>query len=332
MNVQHNIQLQPYNSFRTKALAKLFAQPETVEELQEILTTYKSENKLIIGHGYNLFFTQDFDGLIIKPEIYGLQILEENDYWVEIEAGTTEDWDTFVEFCVSRGYSGIENLSLIPGTVGAAPIQNIGAYGAEVKDVITLVKTVETGSGNVKNFTNAECDFTYRNSIFKQTRKYVITSVIFRLQKSFSYVEKYADLSRELKDNPHPLLREVREAVINVRNRKLPDPESLPNAGSFFKNPILTKEEKENLLALLPDAPVYNAGTDGFKTSAAYLIEKAGYKGKRKDNVGTYEHHALIVVNYGTENGKEISDFVQDIQHEVKSKFDIGLEPEVWMF
>mgnify|MGYP000932863171 FL=1 len=332
MNIQHNIQLQPYNSFRTKALAKLFAQPKTVEELQEILATYKTEKKLVIGHGCNLFFTQNFNGLIIKPEIYGIKILQENNDWIEIEAGATEDWDAFVDFCVSRGYSGIENLSLIPGTVGAAPIQNIGAYGAEIKDAISLVRTVEIETGSIKTFSNAECDFTYRNSIFKQTRKYVITSVIFRLQKLFSYVEKYVDLSRELKGNPNPSLWQVREAVINVRNRKLPDPEVLPNAGSFFKNPILSKSEKEKLLTLLPDAPVYNAGTDGFKTSAAYLIEKAGYKGRRKGDVGTYENHALIVVNYGTNSGQEILNFIQEVQREVKNKYNIGLEPEVWIF
>ena len=333
MNIQHNIQLQPYNSFRTKALANLFAQPKTVEELRQILSEHKTGKKLILGHGYNLFFTKDFDGLIIKPEIYGINILEENADWVEMEAGASEDWDTFVEFCVSHGYAGVENLSLIPGTVGAAPIQNIGAYGAEVSDVITCVKTVDIENGTVKEFSNAACDFSYRNSIFKQTtQRYVITSVVFRLQKSFSYVEKYVDLSRELENNPNPSLSDVREAVINVRTRKLPDPAALPNAGSFFKNPILSESEKEKLLTLLPDAPVYNAGNGCFKTSAAYLIEKAGYKGKRKGDVGTYDHHALIVVNYGTENGREITDFIQEIRHEVQNKYTIKLEPEVWIF
>ncbi len=332
MNIQHHIQLQPYNSFKTKALAKLFAQPSTVAELQEILYRYKTEKKLVIGSGCNLFFTRDFDGLIIKPEIRGIRVLEENADWVEIEAGAAEDWDNFVEFCVSRGYSGIENLSLIPGTVGAAPVQNIGAYGAEVEDVITHVKTAEIESGTLKVFDNAACGFGYRNSIFKQSREHVITSVVFRLKKSFSYVEKYADLNLELKNNPRPSLQDVRRAVINVRNRKLPDPEVLPNAGSFFKNPILSKPQKEKLLTLLPDAPIYNIGANGFKTSAAYLIEKAGYKGKRKGNVGIYERHALIVVNYGTENGQEIREFIQDIQREVQTKFNIELEPEVRIF
>ncbi|OJV38130.1 MAG: UDP-N-acetylenolpyruvoylglucosamine reductase [Bacteroidia bacterium 43-41] len=332
MNIQHNIQLQPYNSFKTKALSKLFAQPATVTELQEILSEYKTEKKLVIGKGCNLFFTRNFDGLIIKPEIYGIHILEEDAAGVEIEVGAAEEWDKFVEFCVSRGYSGVENLSLIPGTAGAAPIQNIGAYGAEVKDVITCVKTVEIESGHIQNFSNAACGFAYRNSIFKQTRKFVITSVVFRLSKSFTYIEKYADLNLELKNNSNPSLSQVREAIIRIRTRKLPDYLELPNAGSFFKNPILSKPEKEKLLTLLPDAPVYNAGNDSFKTSAAYLIEKAGCKGKRKGNVGIYDHHALIVVNYGTENGEEILSFIQDVQYEVQLKFNIELEPEVWIY
>lgn len=332
MNIQHNIQLQPYNSFRTKALAKYFAQPESVEELQQILTNYKNEKKLIIGNGCNLFFTKDFDGLVIKPSMRGVHVLAETDEFAEIEAGAAEDWDDFVAFCVSRGYAGVENLSLIPSTVGAAPIQNIGAYGAEVKDTIVCVKTVDIDSARVKNYSNTECEFAYRNSIFKRTRKQVITSVVFRLQKSFEYREKYVDLSRELEGVSSPTLSQVRDAIVRIRTRKLPDHITLPNAGSFFKNPILTKEEKEKLHTLLPDAPVYNAGEGSFKTSAAYLIEKAGYKGKRNGDVGTYDRHALIVVNYGTENGKDILNFVREIQEEVLRKFNIGLEPEVWIY
>jgi UDP-N-acetylmuramate dehydrogenase len=332
MEIQHNIQLQPYNSFRTGAVAKLFAQPATVAALQQILARYKSEDKLVIGKGCNLFFTRDFDGLVIKPDISGIQVLKENDDWVEIEAGAAEDWDNFVAFCVSRGFAVVENLSLIPGTVGAAPIQNIGAYGTEVKDVITRVEAVNSVSGNRESFTNAACGFTYRNSIFKETRRFVITSVIFRLQKKFSYVEKYADLKQELQGNPHPSLQEVRDAVIRIRTRKLPDHLKLPNAGSFFKNPVLTELEKDELLKLLPDAPIYRFGNNSYKTSAAYLIEKAGYKGRRKGDVGIYDRHALIVVNYGTGTGSEILDFVREIQQEVQTRFNIGLEPEVWIF
>ncbi|MDD3789553.1 MAG: UDP-N-acetylmuramate dehydrogenase [Petrimonas sp.] len=332
MNIKHNIQLQPYNSFRTKAVAKLFCEPETEAELSEILQTYADEPKLILGGGYNLFFTKDFDGLVIKPAMRGIKKLSENDDSVEMEVGAAENWDDFVSYCVSHGYSGVENLSLIPGTVGAAPIQNIGAYGTEVKDVIVSVRAVEMASGESLEFSNAACEFEYRNSIFKRMRHYVITSVVFRLSKSFAYKEKYVDVGRELKDLSHPTLRQVRDAIIRIRTRKLPDATLLPNAGSFFKNPVLTKEEKERLLAKLPDAPVYNVGENDFKTSAAYLIEKAGYKGKRKGDVGIYEHHALIIVNHGTENGREIADFMREVQNTVFRQFGVMLEPEVWVF
>ncbi len=332
MNIQHNIQLQPYNSFRTKAIAKLFAQPKTVEELQEILAIYPSENKLIIGNGCNMFFTQDFDGLIIHPQMSGIHILQETNDTVLLEAGAAEDWDNFVAHCVSNGWAGVENLSLIPGTVGASPVQNIGAYGAEVKDVIVAVKTVRLNDGSIASFPNADCDFSYRNSIFKKTRKEVITSVVFQLKKTFAYTEKYADLNRELANNPNPTLQQVRDAVIKVRTQKLPNHLQLPNAGSFFKNPVLTKEEKDKLLLALPDAPMYIVGDNAFKTSAAYLIDQAGCKGKRVGDVGIYERHALIIVNYGTDSGTDILHFMQEVQNTVSRLYGVKLELEVWIF
>ena len=330
--MQHNIQLQPYNSFRTKATAKLFCEPQSINELREILQNFPDEKKLILGKGCNLFFTKDFDGLVIKPALHGINILSETDDFVEIEVGAAEDWDSFVANCVSIGYAGIENLSFIPSSVGAAPIQNIGAYGAEVKDVIVRVKTVDIATGYIVVYNNVACEFGYRDSIFKQEQRVIITSVVFRLQKSFVYQEKYADLNRELEGVTNPTLSQVRDAVIRVRMRKLPDYNTLPNAGSFFKNPILTEEEKEKLLQKLPEAPIYNAENGKYKTSAAHLIDKAGYKGKRRGNVGTYEHHALIIVNYGTENGGEIRDFMCEIQEKVKCAFGVELEAEVWVY
>lgn len=332
MNIKHNIQLQPYNSFRTRAVAKFFCEPHSISELQEVLKTFSDEKKLIIGKGCNLFFTKDFEGLVIKPSMQGINILTETADFVEIEAGAAEDWDSFAAHCVLLGYAGVENLSFIPGTVGAAPIQNIGAYGAEVKDVVICVKAIEIATGNAVEFSNSACEFAYRDSIFKRTQQYIITSVVFRLQKSFVYQKKYIDLNRALEGIANPTLSQVREAVIRVRTRKLPDYIALPNAGSFFKNPILTREEKEKLLQKLPDAPIYNAENEEYKTSAAYLIEKAGYKGKRIGNVGTYEHHALIIVNYGTENGAEIRDFMREIQDKIESEFGIRLEAEVWVY
>ena len=332
MKVQNNIQLQNYNSFGTKAIAKLFCEPETREELSEILKIYSNEQKLVLGAGYNLFFTTDFDGLVIKPGMKDIKIISEDDNYVVIEAGAGVEWDKMVEDCVSRGFAGLENLSLIPSSVGASPIQNIGAYGSEAKDTIVLVKAVDLETGESKEFTNSECQFGYRNSIFKLTSRYIITSVLFKLSKSFTYKEKYIDLSRELKDVESPSLKQVRDAIVKIRTRKLPDTKTLPNAGSFFKNPILSEEEKNSLQKKIIDVPIYNIGENKFKTSAAFLIEKAGFKGKRKGMVGTYEHHALVLVNYGTNNGKEISEFAQDIQEEVLKLYSIKLEPEVWIY
>ena len=332
MKVHNNIQLQNYNSFNTKAIAKLFCEPETQEELSELLKMYSKEKKLVLGAGYNLFFTKDFNGLVIKPGMQEIKIVSENDSYVIIEAGAGVEWDKMVEDCVARGYAGIENLSLIPSSVGASPIQNIGAYGSEVKDTIVLVKTVDLQTGDYIEFTNSECQFGYRNSIFKQTNRYIITSVLFKLSKSYTYKEKYIDVSRELKDIESPTIKQVRDAIVKIRTRKLPDTKTLPNAGSFFKNPVLTEEEKHSLQKVIIDAPIYNIGENRFKTSAAFLIEKAGFKGKRKGMVGTYEHHALVIVNYGTNNGKEISDFASEIQEEVLKMFSIKLEPEVWIY
>jgi len=314
------------------AVAKMFCKPQSREELTEVIRTFPNEKKLVLGAGYNLFFTKDFDGLIIKPDMKDISLISSNEDFVEIEAGAAIEWDKLVDNCVMRGYSGIENLSLIPSSVGASPIQNIGAYGTEVKDTIVLVKAVDIETGKHKEFTNKECEFGYRESIFKRTGRYVITSVVFRLSKSFTYKEKYIDLSRELQGNESPTLSQVRDAIVKIRTRKLPDPLVLPNAGSFFKNPVLTTEGKDALLKKLIDAPIYIVGDNSFKTSAAFLIEKAGFKGIRRGMVGTYENHALVIVNYGTKNGKEIADFASEIQGEVLKQFDIKLEPEVWIF
>lgn len=332
MNIQYNIELKPYNSFRTKAIAKLFAQPATVNELQTIISTYKTEQKLVVGGGCNLFFTKDFDGLIIHQQLFGINVIDENEQTVTLKVGASEDWDEFVEYCVSNNYAGLENLSFIPGTVGASPVQNIGAYGAEVKDTIVLVHAVDIETAQTKTFLNEECDFSYRNSLFKQTQRYAITSVVFRLKKAFTYTEKYADLNRELANVTQPTLQQVREAVIKVRQQKLPNHLELPNAGSFFKNPILTSYEKDKLITLLPEAPLYAVGNDSFKTSAAYLIDSAGCKGMRVDNVGVYDKHALIIVNYGTESGAEIKQFMNEIRDTVYYEFGVILEPEVWIF
>ena len=332
MNVQHNIQLKPYNSFRTEAFAKLFCEPESVEELSEIVKQYTNEKMLVLGGGYNLFFTKDFDGLVIHPQMKGTNIWYEDDSTIEIEASASERWDDFVGYCVTNNYSGIENLSLIPSTVGAAPVQNIGAYGTEVKDLITLVRTVHIETGEQKDFTNEMCEFEYRDSIFKRSGKYIITSVVFRLSKSYAYQEKYFDLTLELEGKENPTLMDVRNAIVAIRTRKMPDYDLLPNAGSFFKNPFLTYDQKEELLQILPNATIHFVSENCFKTSSAFLIDKAGYCNKRSGLVGTYEHHSLIIVNYGTKRGKDILDFMKEIQQDVQAQFNIWLEPEVRIY
>lgn len=332
MNIQHNIELKPYNSFRTKAKAKLFSEPKTVEELCQVVKQYTNEKILILGNGYNLFFTKDYNGLVIHPLMKGINVCYENEKVVDIEANAAENWDDFVAYCVANNYAGVENLSLIPSSVGAVPVQNIGAYGTEVKEVITRVKTVNIESGKQKEFTNEMCEFGYRDSVFKRTGKHIITSVIFRLQKEFIYKPKYKDVVSELAGIEAPTMADVRNAVVNIRTRKLPDYDILPNAGSFFKNPFLTNDEKESLLRLLPDATIHKVNESCFKTSAAFLIDRAGFRNKRNKMVGTYKNHSLIIVNYGTEEGKEIVDFMKEVQKSVYSHFKIWLEPEVRIY
>lgn len=332
MIIKENVQLQSFNSFRTKATAKLFCEPKTTEELTEIIRSFPNEKKIILGKGFNTFFTKDYEGLVIRPCIFGKLVTKEDSRHIEMEVGAAEDWDQLVGYCVENGYSGVENLSLIPGSVGASPVQNIGAYGTEAKDVITEVKAVELSSGQISTFSNEACRFGYRDSLFKRADEYVIISVSFKLSKSFEYKGKYIDLDRELEAYASPTLSQVREAVIHIRNRKLPDYTTLPNAGSFFKNPIIDSATRNRLLEMFPDIPLFHAGEGLYKTSAAFLIDKAGYKGKRRGMVGTYERHSLIIVNYGTEKGQDIIRFMNEIKLEVKRKFGIALEPEVRIY
>lgn len=327
---QKNVQLKPYNAFQTEALAKLFYAPTNIQELKECLKRNSSEKKLIVGGGCNIFFTKDFEGIVIRPELKGFrEISDEDDDDVFIEVMASEDWDNFVQHCVEKGFSGLENLSLIPGTVGASPIQNIGAYGVEVKDCIREVVALDIETGEAVSFSNNECEFAYRDSIFKRSEKYIVISVVFHLSKKFAYTPKYADLNKELEEIENPTIKDVRDAVIRIRQRKLPDHHEIPNCGSFFKNPYITKEEADVLIALYPDLPLYPQKDGLFKTSAAFLIDRAGFKGKRIGNIGTYQNQALIIVNYGATDGNEILAFSQKIQETVSQLFNIQLEPEV---
>lgn len=337
MEYIRDYQLQKLNSFKTKAIAKKYCQPTNLEELQKTIREHAGERKLVIGGGCNMFFTQDFDGLIIHPNIKGIReawnddTFEQEDF-VYVEVCASEDWDDFVGYCVRHQLAGVENLSLIPGTVGASPVQNIGAYGAEVKDVIHEVVALDIETGESVSFNRTECEFAYRNSIFKRTNKYVIVSVVFQLSKHYTYVPKYKDLTEELKHIDHPSLTDVRDAVIKIRQRKLPNEKELPNAGSFFKNPCISKEKAENLLQTYSDLPFYLQLDGTVKTSAAFLIDKSGFKNKRIGEVGTYPNQPLVIVNYGTENGADIVAFMKEIQAAVATTFDVSLEPEVLIY
>lgn len=335
MDYYRQIQLKDYNSFKTEAQAKIFCSPKTFDELRKCLNDFPDEKKLVIGGGCNLFFTKDFDGLVIYPQIKGLREIsdeEEEDEDIFIEVNASENWDEFVAYCVERGFAGLENLSHIPGTVGAAPIQNIGAYGAEVKDIIREVVAVDMETGETVSFSNVECEFAYRDSVFKRTNRYLVISVVFHLKRTFVYTPKYFDLNKELEDIAEPTIQDVRDAVIRVRQRKLPDEKVLPNAGSFFKNPYITQGQVDKISAEFQDLPAYPQKNGLVKTSAAFLIDRAGYKGKRIGNIGTYSNQPLIIVNYGTTDGNEIVRFMKEVQSSVKNKFGIDLEPEVRIF
>lgn len=326
-------QLKEYNAFQTEAFAKLFCEPATIEELRQAILDYPDERKLVLGAGCNLFFTHDFDGLVIKPNLKGMREMpDQEDGSILVEAMASEDWDSFVAHCVENGYAGLENLSFIPGSVGAAPIQNIGAYGAEVKDCIQEVVALDIATGQSLSFTAQECEFGYRDSIFKRNQKYIVISVVFRLNKSFQYVEKYADLNQELAEVEQPSISDVREAVIRVRKRKLPDHRELPNCGSFFKNPYISAEIAEKIKVEYENLPLYPVEGGLLKTSAAFLIDRAGFRGMRDGDVGTYPNQALIIVNYGTADGNDIVRFMNRIRDAVNAKFGILLEPEVWVF
>ncbi|MFT4072320.1 MAG: UDP-N-acetylmuramate dehydrogenase [Dysgonamonadaceae bacterium] len=325
-------QLKELNAFRTEAYAKLYCEPQSIEEIRQVILDYPDEKKLIVGAGCNMFFTEDFDGLVLKPNLKGFREVADEEDSVTIEVMASEDWDNFVGYCVSNGYAGLENLSYIPGSVGAAPIQNIGAYGAEVKDCLQEVIALDIYTGESFSFSNSECEFGYRESMFKKTRRYIVISVVFKLSTCFRYQEKYVDLNRELAEIDEPTLQEVRDAVIRVRKRKLPDHRELPNCGSFFKNPYISTEKVRELKARFDTIPLYPVQEGLLKTSAAFLIDKAGFKGVRDGNMGTYPNQPLILVNYGSADGKEIVRFMEKIRHEVEVVFGVRLEPEVWIF
>lgn len=338
MQLLQNHSLQKLNTFGVDVKAKLFVEVFSEDELREILfdIKYKSERKLILGGGSNILFTKDFNGLIIKLSIINIDIIEENSDSVVIEAGAGVIWDELVNYCVERNLGGIENLSLIPGTVGAAPIQNIGAYGQELADSFISLNGVFIDSAEIKAFNKNECRFSYRTSIFKEELKnsFVVTCVRLNLDKNPKPNLTYKALSDYLSKTKiiNPTIKEVSSAITEIRKSKLPDPKKIGNAGSFFKNPVVSEDSFRKLKAEYSDIISFPSETGKIKISAGWLIEKCGWKGKRVGNVGTSPDHALVICNYGNATGSEILEFAMRIKEEVAGKFGVKLEEEVNIF
>ncbi|MCJ7449424.1 MAG: UDP-N-acetylmuramate dehydrogenase [Bacteroidales bacterium] len=331
--ILRNISLKPYNTFGLDYKANCLAELSSEEEAVDFLRDKKlcREPLLIIGEGSNILFTGDYKGTIIYAKIEGIKVDEQNDQHIIVSAGSGVKWNHFVEWCVNNGYGGVENLSLIPGLVGATPVQNIGAYGMEVKDTIEKVRTINISNGSVREFSNEECRFGYRDSIFKKDlkSKYLVIKVFFKLNTIPSFKIEYGSLKKEVEKLGEINLRNVRQAVINIRRCKLPDTEVFGNAGSFFKNPVVNKTEAENLFLKYPYIPHYFSFPGGIKLAAGWLIEQCGWKEKRIGGAGVYDKQALVLINHGNATGKDIYDLSEAIKQSVLRKFGLELEREV---
>ncbi|MEC7895569.1 MAG: UDP-N-acetylmuramate dehydrogenase [Bacteroidota bacterium] len=329
-----NYSLKNYNSFRVNHKANFFLKIENDKSLIDFLSDkkFKNEKKLIIGGGSNILFTKDYEGVILYSCIKGIHILEENNNHIKLKVGSGENWDDFVKFCVNKNWYGIENLSLIPGSVGAAPIQNIGAYGVEIKDYIYDVNGIDLKNNLKKTYTNKSCDFEYRDSIFKRELKnnFFVTEVTFILNKNKKFTLDYSELKNINSQNL--TIQNVRDKIIEIRNSKLPDPKLLANAGSFFKNPVINIKIAKNIKEKYNDFKYYQINESMVKISAAWLIEKSGWKGHKEKNIGVYNKHALVLVNYSSENGKDIKILSKKIKESVLKKFNVTLEKEVNIF
>lgn len=334
--IQENVSLLPYNTFRFDVSARYFTVIRTVADLQELLNSkiFSSHRHLILGGGSNVLFTQDFDGLIIKNEVRGIEVIAEDEKTIMLKVGSGENWHEFVMYCVDRNYGGAENLSLIPGTMGAAPMQNIGAYGIEVKNIIHEVRAIDLKTGTEVIFSNEACKFGYRESFFKHEGrdKYFISSVTLSLtKKNHVFNISYGAIQETLSaiNVKNITLKEISNAVIHIRRSKLPDPAVTGNAGSFFKNPSIPNFSYENLKKQFPSMPGYAEPDLMTKVPAGWLIEQCGWKGKTFNKVGVHPLQALVLVHYGGDEGKNVWDLAMKIQNSVKEKFSITLTPEV---
>jgi len=334
MLLKQNISLKAYNSFACEVNASYFTTIQSSQDIEDAVDWCTKNNKpfLVLGGGSNVLFTKQVDALVLKIEIKGIQKTNETASSVYLSVGAGENWHHFVSYCVQKSWGGVENLSLIPGTVGAAPIQNIGAYGVEVKDTIENVTAYDTQLGKWVTLNKLDCEFGYRNSIFKNEKnRYIISKVDFCLQKQPKLRTDYGAIREVLhqKEVQNPSLVDVSNAVVLIRTQKLPDPKILGNAGSFFKNPTISKEQFEALKTKNDNIMAFPISDTAYKLAAGWLIEHSGWKGVKKGNIGCYEKQALVIVNYGNGTGQEILDFSEEIIQSVSQKFGVVLEREV---
>lgn len=335
--MEYNVNLKEYNTFGIEVFAKEFETINSLEVAKKFFKTLEvnEQNFLILGGGSNLLLTENFDGLVIQNNLKGIEILNENDDDVVIKVGAGENWHEFVLHCINNEFAGVENLSLIPGNVGASPMQNIGAYGVEVKSLITEVETINISTGEIKIFSNEECLFDYRSSIFKTTHKnqFFITSVNFKLSKKPDFNVSYGAIKSQLEKDriqeENITIKAISNAVIAIRQSKLPDPKEIGNSGSFFKNPVVSKILFKQLKKVHKDMPAYELPQGDYKLAAGWLIEKTGWKGYTEGNYGVHKNQALVLVNYGGASGLEIYDLSERILLSVKEKFGVTLEREV---
>lgn len=335
MKIQENISLKAYNTFGIDVKAKFFAEIRSKEDILEALTFARNTGKpiLILGGGSNMLFTADLDALVLKINILGIRPISQDNNKVILAAGAGVIWHDFVLYSLENNLAGIENLSLIPGTVGAAPMQNIGAYGVEIKAVFHSLEAIEIRTGSTKTFLPSDVNFGYRESVFKKDLKgkYIIYKVNFNLSKSHVPNISYGDIQKVLEEKNHarPTAKNISDAVISIRQAKLPDPKIVGNAGSFFKNPVVPTEVYNQLKQAYPTLPGYPNSSSHVKVPAAYLIENAGWKGKKLGKVGVHDNQPLVLVNHGGGNGNEILELSREIQLDVQKKFGVSLEREV---
>jgi len=330
LNIQQNISLKKYNTFGIDAIAKQFITANSIKELQEIITN--KNDIFLLGGGSNMLLTSNISKLVVHLNLKGIIVNDtaKSEVFVTAEAG--ENWHDFVIWCISQNYGGLENLSLIPGNVGASPIQNIGAYGVEIKDTFHQLEAIEIETGKIKTFDKEACNFGYRNSVFKNELKgkYIIVNVTFKLTKNKHQLNiSYGAIKNYLNDIEHPTLKEISDAVISIRQSKLPDPKEIGNSGSFFKNTVISKMDFDKLQKKYPEIPSYFVSESEIKIPAGWLIEQCGFKGKRFGEAGVHKNQALVLINYGNATGKEIFKLAQKIQETVKKTFNIDLEIEV---